>query len=177
MPTFKYQHPAGPAGTIPDVSTLTLEERGDGTQHVTILTLTAFALPAVAGGAAAESGAIIYTFPAGGHKIHSIRDQITSISGMEATTDADSEYGLGTVVGSAAAATLAGTDEDILAAVDNNLAMTAGVITATDVVTHTEVVSAASAVKNVCLNIAGTWAAGAATPLITGRIVLNWVAL
>lgn len=171
------------AGAKPAVSTIVVEESGDGVRHVTKLTLTNFLVGALSGTAAALAvGNKVYTFPAGTHL-----EEISYIdlSLKAAGTAVNTDTGLGSVIGSGAVATLDGTGtfedrhtgQTIATAAAGGSAVkslkntTAGVQTGI-------ALNVSNSVKDVFLNSAGSWNANNTGNLTaTGTIVLVWTTI
>lgn len=156
---------------------VTAVEYGNGTEHVTELTLdSSFVFPAIAGAAAHSVGTAIYTFPTSAYiEIKSVMIKV----GVTSTVNAADmpEIGVGTLVGSGGNATLGAvgpTAEDIvsgLASVQMNgtvaVRAEAPFIAAASVVPVTNTVA--------YLNIADTFTGGAdAAPTANGSIHIAW---
>jgi hypothetical protein len=175
------------AGTVTTAATTSAEEFGDGINHVTKLTLTAFSLGNGADNADLAIGAEVYTFPAGDLVIYdsSILGAFTSAASV--TTIGDGEYGMGTVVGSTAVDTLAevgATAENIM----TGQAVSTYVADGTSTVCHSTVtgdtpsangliVRASSGLAHkLFLNFAATWpdVTAAAGFTFTGVITCRW---
>jgi hypothetical protein len=175
------------AGTVTTAATTTAEEFGDGVNHVTKLTLTAFSLGNGADNADLAIGAEVYTFPAGDLVIYdsSIRGAFTSLASV--TTIADGEYGMGTLIGSTAVDTLA----EVNAAAENIMtgqAVSTYAADGTSVVVHSTatgdtpsanglvVLAASGLAHKLFLNFAATWpnSAAAAGFTFTGVITVRW---
>jgi hypothetical protein len=169
-------------GTAANDSTIAVVETYNGVDHLTKLTLTAFAVGTGDDNADLAIGALVYTFPAG-----TIMVENSSIKGIfdQAShgTITDGECGLGTVVGSTAVDTLG----EVGATSENILLGDTGVLST--YVLGTTVVQASgpgvgglpltflSAGVHTCyLNIAATWPniAAAEAVTFTGIITLRW---
>lgn len=160
------------------VSTVSVAEYGDGRNFTTVLTLTDFIaghIPAAA--ANLVIGAVVAAFPAGAH-IEDSYYQNLSLKLPGAVVNAD--VGLGSVVGEGVHAALSDADsgaEDRLTGQTISTAPTGGAATAAlvkSVLTGISVNVAAS-VKNIFLNIAGTWNVNNHSDLtVTGTIVIKW---
>lgn len=164
----------GAAGT--DVTAV---ESGDGTHHVTTLTVAGLDF-AVAGAADEAIGKLIYTFPAGVH-LHKVTYMSIALQGT-GTIDADTpDIGVGSAEATGVVAVLGGTAtfEDYLTG------QTAGDCSGTATVATTVAtagaltgisVNAVGDDKTVYLNIADGWA-GADTATASGTVVLEWTTL
>lgn len=99
-------------GTVTTAATTVAEEHGDGVEHTTKLTMTAFAVGTSGDNASLAIGAKFYTWPVGPTIIC---DCVTISGGVTAaisvTTDTP-EVGIGSVIGSGATATLSTTMEN-----------------------------------------------------------------
>ena len=149
----------------------TVEEYGDGNYHKTVLTL-AGAFGAIAGGAALAVGRLIYTFPAGVIRVHSVAVNSLAIQQTGGNVTADTpEIGIGSTIGTGANATLGTTTDDMLAGVaiadcDGTAILRVGTSTFT---------ALAAAAHTVHLNIADTWAASGDAALgFAGEVVITW---
>ena len=171
-------------GTVTTAATTVAEEHGDGVQHVTKLTMTAFAMGTSGDNAALALGAKFYTFPAGSILVESATIVGGVTAAISVTTDTP-EVGIGTVIGSGVTATLSTTMEDII---DGGAAgLTGGDAVAPDVAgtafykgntftTGVLIKTSGGKARDLFLNAAVTWAdvtaAGAVT--FTGVITLKW---
>ena len=155
-------------GAVP--GTVTAVEFGDGYNHVTVLTVTAAVLVPDIPADAEEVGALIYTFPAGVHQVHSVHMKITAITEGANTVAVD--IGCGSTLAAGDGATLqATTDEDFLdgqtiadsssPAIEKSLAADGTVFEASDS-------------KLFHINLAATWIATEADPDITGTVTIRW---
>ncbi len=155
-------------GTTP--ATVTAVEHGDGFNHVTVLTVTAAVLVPDIPADAEEVGALIYTFPAGVHQVHSVHMDITAIT--EGANAVAVDIGCGSTLAAGDGATLqAATDEDFLdgqtiansssPAIEKSLASDGTVFEASDS-------------KLFHINLAATWTATEADPDITGTVTIRW---
>ena len=164
--------------------TVSIKEYGDGHNHVTVLTLTDFIVGALAGaGAALAMGNIAYVYPAGQHfeLVSSLTDVVLTATGTAVASDT----GLGSVIGTGATALLSGTAdfEDRLTGqtIGTNAVggTAASAIAATTAGIGTGIaLNAASDIKNVFLNSAGTWNADNTGNLTaTGTITLKWTTM
>lgn len=159
------------------------EEHGDGVNHFTKLTLTAFAVGTGDDALDKAIGAKCYTFPAG-----TILVGLASIKGIfdQAShgTITDGECGLGTVVGSTAVDTLGevgATSENIIqgdAGVLSTYVLGTTVVEAADFggVSGGPFVILSAGVHDVFLNLAATWPNIAAPEAVTftGVITIEW---
>jgi len=166
--------------TTTPVSTVVINEYGDGRDMTTVLTLTNFIVGALAGaGAALGVGNIVAAFPAGAHVENWY---YLSLSMKCAGTAVNTDTGLGSVIASGAVATL-----DDPATFENRLtgqtvptasgggAVTTALLNTTAGVQTGIALNVAASVKNVFLNSAGTWNANNTGNLTaTGTIVLKW---
>jgi hypothetical protein len=174
-------------GTVTTAATTTATEHGDSIDHLTVLTMTNFAVGTSGDNAALAIGAKFYTWPTGVN----ILVESTTISGgitaaISVTTDTP-EVGIGTVIASGANATLTtGTWENLVdggasgssvdaAAVAPDVAGT--VFHKKNLTTVQPIIKATGgAARDLFLNAAVTWAdvtaAGAVT--FSGTITLKW---
>ena len=155
-------------GSVP--ATVTAVEFGDGYNHVTVLTVTAAVLVPDIPADAEEVGALVYTFPAGVHQVHSVHMDITAI--VEGANSNAVDIGCGSTLAAGDGATLqAATDEDFLdgqtiansssPAIEKSLAADGTVFESGDS-------------KLFHINLAGTWTATEADPSITGTVTIRW---
>lgn len=164
-------------GTVTTTATTSVAEYGDDVNHVTVLTLTDFAVGTSGDNVALAIGASLYTLPAGDLVIEntSFTGTITASISDPTTTG---EIGLGTTVGSGANATLGA----VAAGAENILGP---IVVTGGEFDGAEVFSGASAPTTFILaadghviyfNIAATWAdvtaAGAVTA--TGTVTIKW---
>jgi hypothetical protein len=172
------------AGTVTTGATTVATERGDDFWHYTGLALTAFAVGTIPDNAAARIGAKFYTLPAGDILVEAVALS-GGLTGAVSVTAQTPEVGIGSVVGSGAAATLSTTFEDYIdggAAGIINGSNTAPDLAGTTfrkgmVATSAQgVLVLSSGSHDMFLNAAATWAdvtaAGAAT--FTGVISFRW---
>jgi hypothetical protein len=180
--TGKLLIPGQTVGAIANDATIAVEEYGNGIDHVTKLTLTAFA---VGTGGDAEDlaiGAKIYTFPAG-----TILVETASIKGIfdQAShgTITDGEASIGTVIGSGAVDTageVGATSENVL---QGDIGVLSTYVLGTTVlqaaglgVAGTALTILSAGVHDLFLNLAATWpniAAGEAVTF-TGVVTFKW---
>jgi hypothetical protein len=173
----------GGVGAVTTASTTAAEEYSDGVDHITKLTMTAFAVGLTANGVALASGAKFYTFPAGTIVVEDISLVGSLLAALTTKTDTP-EIGIGSVIGSGAAATLSTTMEDY---VDGGAAgYLSGVAIAPDVnggyiakgtdnTTPTVIKTSSGLSHDLFLNIADTWVAEAAAAVtFTGVITIRW---
>jgi hypothetical protein len=163
----------------PAAGTITAREFGDGAHHVTVLTLTAARIGAVAG-AALGIGTQIYELPAGVQFFH-VSDINIAFDNDDASCDADDPvYGIGSVVASGAVGVLNGNAlfmdyhteqtstncDGTTGAVSGPLAVTAGIGTGI-------ALNAPGSTKSIYFNCAETWS-GTTNITATGTITLVW---
>ena len=162
------------------VSTVVINEYGDGRDITTVLTLTDFIVGALAGaGAALGLGNIVAAFPAGAHLELAYYQ---SLSFKAAGTAVNTDAGLGSVIASGVISVLSGTGtfEDRLtgqtiATAAGGGAVASALLGATAGIGTGIALNGASAVKNVFLNAAGTWNANNTGNLTaTGTITFKW---
>jgi hypothetical protein len=172
------------AGTVTTSATTTAAEYGDGVNHVTKLTMTAFAMGNSGDNAALGIGAKFYTFPAGSILVESATIVGGVTAAISVTTDTP-EVGIGTTVGTGVVSVLSTTMEDII---DGGAAgLTGGDAVAPDVAgaafykgntftTGILIKTSGGKARDLFLNAAVTWAdvtaVGAVT--FTGVITLKW---
>lgn len=174
-------------GTVTTAATTTATEYGNAIEHLTVLTMTAFAVGTSADNAALAIGAKFYTWPSG----FNILVESTAISGgvtaaISVTTDTP-ELGIGTVIASTATATLSTTTWENLvdggasgssvdaAAVAPDVAGT--VFHKKNLTTVQPIIKASGgAARDLFLNAAVTWADVAAVGAVTftGTITIKW---
>ena len=172
-------------GTVTTGATTAAVEHGDSIDHLTVLTMTAFAVGTSGDAASLGIGAKFYTFPAGTIEVQAA----TMVGGLTAAisnTAQTPEVGIGTVIASGAVAVLSGTAtfEDLI---DGNTSTTGGDTVAPDVAgtafykgagTRLPVLikTTGGKARDLFLNCAVAWAdvtaAGAVT--FTGTITLKW---
>ncbi len=172
-------------GTVTTTATTAVEEYGNGIEHLTKLTMTAFNLGNTADNAALGFGANFYSFPAG-TIIVTDATMVGSLTANISVKTNTPEIGIGTVVASGAVSVLSGTAtfEDII---DGNASGTGGDTVAPDVngtafyksssfTNNILIKTTGGKSRNLFLNAAATWvdvaAAGALT--FTGVITLKW---
>lgn len=155
-------------GAVP--GTVTAVEYGDGYNHVTVLTVTAAVLVPDIPADAEEVGALIYTFPAGVHQVHSVHLDVTAIT--TGNTGIAADIGCGSTLAAGDGTTLgAATDEDFLdgqtiaaiqtPATEKSLAADGTVFESGDS-------------KLFHINLAADWGAGEADPDVTGTVTIVW---
>lgn len=184
------QKTATNVGTVTTGATTVAEEHGDGYDHTTKLTLTAFAIGTSADNAALALGAKFYTFPAGDILVRSATLSGGITCAISVTTDTP-EVSIGTVVASGANATMTtGTWENIMdggatvaglgdgASVAPDVA--GGLFRKTSLSTVVPIIKVSGGLSHdIFLNIAATWAdvaaAGACT--YTGTVTLKWTVI
>lgn len=172
-------------GTVTTAATTAVEEYGNGIEHLTKLTMTAFALGDTADNASLGIGAKFYTFPAGTILVHDA-SLVGSLTAAISVTSNTPEIGIGTVIASGAVSVLSGTAtfEDII---DGNVSGTGGDTVAPDVngaafyksssfTNNVVIKTTGGKSRDLYLNAAAAWAdvtaAGALT--FTGVITLKW---
>ena len=155
-------------GTVP--GTVTAVEYGDGYNHVTVLTVTAAVLVPDIPADDEEVGALIYTFPAGVHRVNMTHLEITAAS--VAADSANADLGCGSTLAAGDGATLqASTDEDFidgLVVAD----MTSPSVNVTEAGDGTIFASGDS--KAFHINVASGWSGTNADPSITGTVTIAW---
>ena len=167
-------------GTTP-VSTVQINEFGDGRDITTVLTLTDFIVGAIpSANAALGVGNIVYAFPAGAHlELAYYFSLALKLPGAGVACDT----GIGSVIASGAVSVLSGTGtfEDrvtgqaVTSAAAGGTAVAVGPIGATAGILTGISLNDASKVKNVFLNAAGTFATTNAGNLTaTGTISIKW---
>lgn len=159
----------------PSAAIFSVDERGDKSNHVTVLQVDS-TLPAIAGGANLAVGKLLYTFPAGAIIVRGAHMNV-AITQTDGNIDADTpDIGLGTTIASGAVAVLGGTP-----AFENIL--TGQTATDCDGTPTVKTVDAALVIEaagdhTVYLNVADGWAAsGDAGALIQGTVTLEWTYL
>jgi len=175
------------AGTKAAVSTVAVEELGDGVNHVTKLTLTNYVIGPLAGAAAAKilvPPQALYTFPAGAHILLA---SYISLALTAAGTAKTPDVGLGSVAGDGTAnATLnlnAAGGEDIhtgytAGSTSTHAVGASGPVGATAGVLTGIALNDAAGVKTVFLNAAASWAADNTGNLTaTGTVVIAWTTI
>ena len=169
---------ASNVGTV-GAGTVVAAEYGDGFNHTTVLTLTAFVVGTPNAGNNSAIGGLIYTLPAGVNVHQTSYYNIgLTVGGVQTDTP---EIGIGSVVGSGAIATLDnGTMEDYVisnawsstldgsAEVFGPVGAQAGVLTGISL-------NKAADVKEIYLNSADGWNAGLTGDMTAdGTIILIW---
>ena len=157
-----------------------VKEYGDGFDHVTVLTATALAVPAITEGAATAVGDLIYTFPAGAIILDSVYMSIAvNLNG----TDQDAivaDLGIGTTIATGAVGLLDTTAafEDMLSGQPVTVNGVAAATTAKQSTAGGPMFIATGDDHTVHVNYAnGAWAAqsdGDGTGVYTGTVVLIW---
>jgi hypothetical protein len=162
------------------VSTVNVNEYSNGKDVTAVLTLTNFVVGAIPGAGALAVGNIVYAFPAGQHfeLVYSFSSLAHTIPGTAVAVNT----ALGSVIGSGAVATLAGTatfmdrltQQSITTAPGGGTAVSALAAATAGIGTGISL-NVAGSVKNVFLNGAGTWNANNAGNLLAnGVIVIKW---
>jgi hypothetical protein len=165
-----------PLVTTP-VTTVTVDEYGDGRNMTTVLTLTNFIIGALSGTAADKGiGNILAAFPAGFHVEDAYYQELSlKCAGTAVNTDT----GLGSVIASGVVSILSGTGtfEDRLTGQTIPTAAAGGTLTEAlvkEALTGISV-NVSSSVKNLFLNSAGTWNANNTGNLTaTGKVIVKW---
>ncbi len=178
----------GTVGAVTTAATTAVAEYGSGNNHVTMLTMTAFAVGTSGDNANLAIGAKFYTFPAGDIVV---RDMVLFgkfTAAISITTDTP-EYGIGSTVGTGAVAVLSTTMEDYI---DGGAAggVTGGTAILPNVAGDTFVLKGMLATQSqgvwikttaglshdLFLNVADGWAdvAAAGAVTFTGSISFNW---
>ncbi len=156
-----------------------VKEYGDGFNHVTVLTCTALAIPAITEGGADAQGDLIYSFPGGAVILEAAYFSIAlELNG----TDQDgitADCGLGTTIATGSVATLDGTPgfEDFLSGQAILCDGVAAVVAAKQPTAGGPMFIATGDDHTLHFNIAATWAAqsdGDGIGLYTGTVVLVW---
>ncbi len=155
-------------GSVP--GTVTAVEWGDGYNHVTVLTVTNAVLIPTIPADAEEVGALIYTFPAGIHRVNMTRLAITAAT--VATDAGNADLGCGSTLAAGDGTTLQlATDEDFI----NGLVvadMSSPSVDVTEAGDSTIFLAAGS--KLFHINVASDWTATQASPTITGTVTIAW---
>ncbi len=155
-------------GTVP--GTVTAAEYGDGYNHITVLTVTAAVLVPDIPADAEEIGALIYTFPAGVHQVHSVHMKITAL--VEGANSSSTDIGCGSTLAAGDGVTLqAATDEDFLDG--QNIANSSSPAIEKSLASDGTVFEASDS-KLFHINLAATWTATEADPSITGTVTIRW---
>lgn len=150
--------------------TVTAVEYGDGYNHLTVLTVTAAVLVPDIPSDAEELGALIYTFPAGVHRVNMTHMKITAAS--VATDAGNADLGCGSTLAAGDGVTLqASTDEDFI---DGQTVadMTSPSVELTQ--TGDGTIFAAADSKLFHINVSATWTGTNADPSITGTVTIAW---
>lgn len=171
-------HLTTPLGTG-GAATVSVKEYGDGYNMVTQLTLTNFVVGALAGAAANLAlGSKIYTFPAGAFVLSATYASVGLTAAGTANTP---NVGIGSVVGTGAVNTLAGTATFMdywtqQTAPDLAGTATVGLKNPTAGVQSGIALNLAASVKDVFLNAAAAWAANNTGNLTaSGTIRIAWI--
>ena len=171
-----------PAGVVTTPATTSVEEYGNGVRHFTRLTLTNFAVGTSGDNENLAIGAKFYTLPAGDIIIDHATMIGTILANISDKDEANSEVGIGTVIGSGANATLG----DVNAAAENvcgpvvisayNNTAVVGVAVAGPAQPFLRIAASGGLARDLFLNTATAWdnitAPGAVT--FTGVITLDW---
>ena len=156
-----------------------VKEYGDGFNHVTVLTATALATPAIIEGGKDATGDLIYTFPAGAIILEAA---YMSVALLLDGTDQDAivaDVGLGATIATGSIASLKkdAAFENILAGQGILCDGVAAVTTAKEATHGGPMYIASGDDHTVHLNLAATWASqsdGDGTGAYTGTICLIW---
>lgn len=158
----------GTAGT-----NCTAVEFGDGTNHITQLTLTAVALTAIAG-ADLGIGALIYTFPAGVVVVKAVQMNMTAGT-FAGDTGIAADVGVGSVIATNAVTVLGGTagfEDYVTGQTVADVASFVSRKTTIPTAAVSKVIESGDA-HTVHLNVAAAWAA-TGTPTVTGTVIIHW---
>ena len=152
-------------------------EYGDGYWHRTILTITDLDLGEITGGVAQAVGAKFYTLPAGAHIVKFSYSSL-SLHGEAAIQGDTPDFGIGTLVGSGANATLdaVGADAENIqtGAAKTNCAGTVDTRIVSDQILNI----LAGDSHELFINAADNWAAGGSASLLcSGIVILDWIYL
>lgn len=177
---------ASTPGTVTTASTTAVQEYGNGVDHVTKLTMTAFAMGTVPDNASLGIGAKFYSFPAGDIMVQEAT-WVGSILGTVSVLTATPEFGIGSVIASGAVSVLSGTAtfEDYM---DGNASGGTNGTTVAPDINGTSfykvgrnslgyvIKASGGASHDMFLNAAAAWAdvAAAGTLSATGVITLKW---
>ena len=151
---------------------------GDGTNIVTVLTVTDLDLGTVAAGGNFATGALAYTFPAGVHALEVTNVNLGVIGDLAVQADTP-EIGIGSVVASGAVGVLNGTAEFMDYVTEQTMAdvngtPTVGLFLPTAGALSGIALNEAGDVKALNINIADNWAGASAALLCSGTITLKW---
>jgi hypothetical protein len=167
-------------GTVTTVSTTAVEEHGDGLEHLTKLTFTAFVVHATEpDNEDLAVGAKFYTLPAGAFMIENA-SLIGSFLKTGEATIADGEVAIGTLIGSTAVDTTGEVDaaaENVLGPIVlSNTEFDGAAIVTGITAANLYIAAAGGLARDLFLNIAATWPdvdpSGGIT--FTGVITLKW---
>ncbi len=155
-------------GTTP--GTVTAVEHGDGFNHLTILTVTAAVLTPNIPADAEEVGALIYTFPAGVHRVNMTHMNITAA--VVGTDSGNADLGCGSTLAAGDGTTLqASTDEDFIdGQVVADMANPSVELTQAGDAT----IFASGDSKAFHINVASDWTGVQGSPTITGVVTIAW---
>jgi hypothetical protein len=159
-------------------SGVTAVNYGDGTNIVTVLTVTDLNLGTVAAGGNFATGALAYTFPAGVHALEVTNVNLGVIGDLAVQADTP-EIGIGSVVASGAVGVLNGTAEFMDYVTEQTMAdvngtPTVGLFLPTAGALSGIALNEAGDVKALNINIADNWAGASAALLCSGTITLKW---
>ena len=163
-------------GTAPTATGLSVTEEGDAVNHKTIITLADFAVGSPVAAADLAFGALLYTLPAGAQIVEAIYLDI-ALTGTTTIVGDTPDVGIGSTMGTGAAALLATTTIDYYDGV------TSGAISGSNAITGLKAATAgaltgialnvAASAKTIYLNCADGWA-GAGDVTATGVINVIW---
>lgn len=167
------------AGAVTTAATTVATELGDGVDHVTKLTMTAFSAGTVGDNASLGIGAKFYTLPAGSHMIENA-SIVGTFNAAVSDTASTPEIGIGTVIASGAVSVLGGT-----ATFENVIEGATIADVASEAIERIDEPNAASPAPllitaagshDLFLNAAAAWAnvTTAAPLLFTGVITVRW---
>lgn len=175
----------GGVGAVTTAGTTVAEEHGDAIEHLTKLTMTAFAVGTIADNASLGIGAKFYTFPAGAHEVMSMA-MVGALTGAVSVTAQTPEVGVGSVIASGAVSVLSGT-ATFEEYIDGNASGSGGDTVAPDLAAgafyKNGAFTAPILIKtsggkshDLFLNAAAAWADVAATGALTftGVITIKW---
>ncbi len=156
-----------------------VKEYGDGFNHVTVLTATALAIPAITEGGADAEGDLIYTFPAGNILLEAVfMDLALDLDGTDQDA-VNADMGIGTTIASGNVSVLSGTAafEDMMTGRATTADGSAANSYAQQSTGGGPMFIEAADDHTVHVNIAATWAAqsdGDGTGAYTGTVTIIW---
>lgn len=171
----QFQTTAKNVGTVAGEEVVAAEY-GDGYWHRTILTITELDLGAIAGAGDHAVGAKFYTLPVGAHIVKFSYSSL-KLAGDAAIQADTPDFGIGTLVGSGAHATL-----NLVGAGAENI-QTGAAKTDCNGTVDTRIVS--DQILNILtddshelfINAADTWAGASASLLCSGIVIIDWIFL